>query len=81
MTSTRALADLLHRRESIIANHPWRDRDPADHLAALKKLSEEITAWANTNDSAIDARLRHFLTNASFAKALAYLEEETQGCR
>lgn len=81
MTSTRALADLLRRRESIIADHPWRDRDPADHLAALKKVSEEITAWANANEAAIDARLRHFLTNASFAKALAYLEEGTPGCR
>lgn len=81
MTSTRALADLLHRRESIIANHPWRDRDPADHLAALKKVSEEITAWADANDATIDSKLRHFLTNASFTKALAYLEDGTQGCR
>ena len=81
VTSTRALADLLRRRESIIADHSWRDRDPADHLAALRQVSEEISAWAAENDATIDARLRHFLTNASFAKALAYLEEGMQGCR
>lgn len=74
MTSSAQLIALLRRRESIIADHPWRDRDPADHLAALKHVSEEITAWAATHDGKIDPRLRHFLTNASFAKALAHLE-------
>lgn len=74
VTSTHALADLLRRRESIIADHSWRDRDPADHLAALRQVSEEISEWAAENDATIDARLRHFLANASFAKALAHLE-------
>ena len=77
VTSTRALADLLRRRESIIADHSWRDRDPADHLAALRQVSGEISAWATEHDAGIDARLRHFLSNASFAKALAYLEEHS----
>lgn len=74
MIPTSHLIELLRRRESIIADHPWRDRDPADHLAALKHVSEEITAWAATHDRKIDPRLRHFLANASFAKALAHLE-------
>lgn len=78
VTSKRALAELLRRRESIIADHPWRDRDPANHLAALKQVSEEITEWAAASEDGIDARLRHFLTNASFAKALAYLEADPE---
>jgi hypothetical protein len=70
------LIQLLRRRESLIADHPWRDRDPAGHLDALKQVSGEITAWATANEAAIDARLRHYLANASFAKALAHLEAE-----
>ena len=68
------LIQLLRRRESIIADHAWRDRDPMAHLDALKSVSEEISAWAAAHQATADARLRHYLTNASFAKALAHLE-------
>lgn len=68
------LIQLLRRRESVIADHAWRDRDAAGHLDALKHVSEEISAWAAEHGQAADARLRHFLANASFAKALAHLE-------
>jgi hypothetical protein len=68
------LIQLLRRRESIIADHAWRDRDSAAHLDALKSVSEEISAWAASNRDATDARLRHYLANASFAKALSHLE-------
>jgi hypothetical protein len=69
-----ALIELLRRRESVIADHAFRDRDPAAHLDALRDVSESIAAWARENDSAIDGKLRHFLANASFAKALAHAE-------
>jgi hypothetical protein len=65
---------LLRRRESIIADHARRDRDAADHLDALKSVSEEIFAWAAAHKDIADARLRHYLANASFAKALDHLE-------
>jgi hypothetical protein len=68
------LIQLLRRRESIIADHAWRDRDAAAHLEALKTVSEAIGAWAAANQTATDARLRHYLGNASFSKALAHLE-------
>jgi hypothetical protein len=68
------LIQLLRRRESIIADHAWRDRDSTGHLDALRSVSEEISAWATANQNAADARLRHYLSNASFAKALAHLE-------
>ncbi len=69
------LIELLRRRESIIADHAWRDRDAASHLDALRQVSEEISTWAETNRGSIDARLRHYLANASFVKALAHLED------
>jgi hypothetical protein len=68
------LIQLLRRRESIIADHAWRDRDAAGHLDALKSVSEEISSWGAANRGAADPRLRHYLANASFAKALAHLE-------
>jgi hypothetical protein len=72
------LIELLRRRESIIADHAWRDRDATSHLDALRQVSEDISVWAERNLGSIDARLRHYLANASFAKALAHLEDEAQ---
>lgn len=74
MTSTDDLIRLLRRREEIIADHAWRDRDANDHLEALKQISGAITAWPESHPDPIDPRLRHFLANASFAKALAHLD-------
>ena len=74
MPSKTDLIDLLRRRESVIADHTWRDRDPADHLNALKTVSEAIASWANAHTNQLDPKLNHFLTNASYAKALAHLE-------
>lgn len=74
MTTTDELIRLLRRREAIIADHAWRDRDSAAHLEALKQTSEEISAWPAAFGGPIDPRLRHYLANASFAKALVHLE-------
>lgn len=71
---TNELIELLRRREAIIADHGWRDRDPAEHLEALKTVSGEISAWTAAHRGTVDARLRHYLANASFQKALAHLE-------
>lgn len=71
------LIQLLRRRESVIADHAWRDRDAASHLDALRQVSEEISAWAANHGQALDARLRHYLGNASFSKALVHLEAQS----
>ena len=71
------LIQLLRRRESVIADHAWRDRDAASHFDALRQASEEISAWAENHSEMTDARLRHYLTNASFAKALVHLEAQS----
>lgn len=68
------LIQLLRQRESVIADHAWRDRDPQNHLQALRDVSEGISEWSEKHRENLDARLRHFLANASFSKALAYLE-------
>lgn len=75
---TQQLIELLRRRESVIADHGWRELDPAGHLEALKSVSEEISAWTVAHRTAVDARLRHYLANSSFQKALAHLEAQDQ---
>lgn len=67
------LIDLLRRREAVIADHAWRDRDGQGHLDALREVSESIGTWTEANRAAIDPRLAHYLANASFSKALAHL--------
>jgi hypothetical protein len=72
--TTQILSGLLRRRLAIIGDHAWRDRDPSAHLEALARVSGEITAWTAAHGTSIDARLRHYLGNASFQKALEHLE-------
>ena len=75
---TQELAQLLRKRVAIIADHAWRDENPASHLDALKSISEEISAWSLAHRSTLDPQLRHFLSNASFQKALSHVENLTQ---
>lgn len=70
------LAPLLQRRLDVIADHAWRDRDPAAHLQALAEVSGEISDWTKEHRSELDPRLRHFLANASYAKALDFITAE-----
>lgn len=71
-----ALRTLLQRRLEIIADHAWRDRDPAGQLTALEEVSTEIDAQHHALRGKIPARLGHFLSQASYAKALDWLEAE-----
>jgi hypothetical protein len=71
---TSDLTTLLRRRIAIIADHPWRERDADGHLEALKEVSEKISGWALEHRTELDARLRHYLANASYQKALAHLD-------
>lgn len=68
------LATLLRRRKETIADHAFRDRDPAAHLEALKTVSLEIKAWHDARRGTLPPRLEHFLTGCSFDKALRFLE-------
>ncbi len=42
---------------------------------ALQEVSLAITAWAEDHRGELDAKLRHYLGNASYQKALAHLSE------
>lgn len=74
MTDLASLRALLQRRIDLIADHAFRDRDAAAHLEALKTVSEEISAEHQKHRTALPPRLNHFLTQASFSKALEYLD-------
>ena len=63
------LLALLERRSAVIADHAWRDRDAATHLAALQEVSEALMA-----EPQLPARLRHYLTQCSYSKAAAWIE-------
>jgi len=75
--SMDVLAELetsLRERRRVIADHEWRDRDAAAHLAALREVSERISALSGQLGAGAPPRLRHFLDNCSFDKALSVLD-------
>ena len=68
------LLALLERRSAVIADHAWRDRDAATHLAALQEVSEALMAEPQRLGQNLPARLRHYLTQCSYSKAAAWIE-------
>lgn len=71
------MAALLRERRRIIADHAFRDRDAAGHLEALKQVSEAIFAEQERLRPVTPPRLRHYLTQCSYDKALVWLEGGT----
>ena len=67
------LKALLQQRLAVIADHSFRDRDPAAHLDALKDVSEKILDYTTIHLGEFDGRLRHYLTNSSYQKALEHI--------
>ncbi len=75
MTSTHPeLQTLLRHRLEVIADRDLYSRDPAAHLEALKTVSEKIQSYSESHHSEFDARLRHYLANSSYQKALDHLQ-------
>lgn len=74
MSDLAHLRVLLQRRIDLIADHAFRDRDAAAHLKALQQISEEIGGEHQRLRAQLPPRLNHFLTQASFSKALEYLD-------
>lgn len=66
---------LLQKRESVIADHDWRERNAATHLDALKEVFIAIDNWSVQHSDWLDPKLSHYLNNASFAKALDHLQQ------
>ncbi|MGC3988199.1 MAG: hypothetical protein QM796_00675 [Chthoniobacteraceae bacterium] len=69
------LASSLRERLAVIADHAWRDRDPAAHLEKLKTVSEHLLALQAQLPPKVDPKLAHYLERCSYDKALAFLEE------
>lgn len=78
MSEYTQLRSLLQGRLDLIADHAFRDRDAAAHLEALKTVSEEIMAEHQRLRAGLPPRLNHFLTQASFSKALEYLDSSEE---
>lgn len=72
-----SLAKLLKERLEIIADHSFRDRDPEAHLNALRSVSENLALLYQDNKPEFPPRLRHFMEQCSYAKALDYLNDTT----
>jgi len=70
----QGLGELLRRRVEVIADHGWRDRDAAGHLAELQRVSEEINAAGGRMKQDLPPRLSHFLSQCSYSKALEWIE-------
>ena len=68
------LAELLKKRLAVIADSELRVNDPEAHLAALRDVSEAIDAEHQRLRTQLDGRLRHFLQQASYQKALEWIE-------
>lgn len=68
------LKGLLQKRLAIIGDHALRAADPASQLKALQEVSEAIEIEHQRLRDSLPGRLRHFLEQASYQKALALLE-------
>jgi hypothetical protein len=70
---------LLGERLKVIGDERLRLHHPEAQLVELKRISEAITDFLNRYSARLDGRLRHFLQQASFQKALDMLEASAQG--
>lgn len=67
------LAAALRERLAIISDEESR-RDPGQHTARLRDVSEKIERLEQSLPPKIDPELRHFLQRRSYSKALELLE-------
>ena len=74
-----ALHEAVKKRIDLVADHAFRDRDPAGHLAALKSAAAELDALVKALPADCDPNLRHYLERQSYLKALAWLADHDLG--
>ena len=71
----KKLEALLERRLEIISDREWYARDAAEHLAALQSVSDALSNECARLRPQLPPRLRHFLDQASFNKALDWIRD------
>jgi hypothetical protein len=69
------LAEALRERLDVIGDRELFQRDPVAHLEKLKAASQRIEEHAAALPAPVPTDLAHYLQRASFAKALAWIEE------
>lgn len=67
------LADCLQERLDVIADSRLAKHDPVAHLDKLKAASEAIFELQQQLQDEIPIRLKHFLEQSSYNKALAFI--------
>jgi hypothetical protein len=77
-TSSRwePLKAMLEERLRVIADHAMRDHDAAAHLEMLKDVSLRLEAERERMADVLPPKLKHFLTQASYSKALDWIQEQ-----
>jgi hypothetical protein len=75
-TQIKELAGLLQKRLEIIRDQDLRINHPDQQLKQLQEVSEAITTLQNNWQGPIPPRLRHFLENCSYEKALTWIQEQ-----
>ena len=73
--ATVDLATALRERLAVIRDENSR-RDPEEHMARLRAVSEKIDNLAAVLPKPIDSQLAHFLQRKSYDKALEFLDRD-----
>lgn len=71
------LQQLLLHRIQVIEDRACREDDPDDHLRQLREASEAISEWHKNNRPRLHPQLNHYLTQASFGKALDFIRQSS----
>ncbi len=69
------LGRALARRQSVIADHQWRDTDADGHLAAIRSVAAEIDRLGSRLPLDCPARLKHYIERQSYDKALDFIAQ------
>ena len=73
----QALQQLLLKRLAIIGDRSIREHAPEQQLRLLAEVSDQISLWHTAHREKLPPRLNHFLTQASFNKALDWIKSAT----
>lgn len=72
----KPLKGMLEERLRVIADHEMRERDAAAHLEMLKDVSLRLMAEQERLADVLPPRLKHFMAQASYSKALDWIREQ-----
>ena len=75
LTMHKMLFKAVNDRLDLVADHAWRDRDPAGHLEGLKAAAGRLDQLVRNLPGDTDPMLRHFLEKQSYTKARDWLGE------